>query len=290
MKLGEYFEPFVEYSVSIGCAAVTIREYRRMLQGPLQALKDTEFSSLRMVDINQAVAGGEKFGKYGAQKAALTVRRMLQYIRDTGSAIPVDYRDVKVKKVPRKRPRYLTEDEIDKLRKGINLKLDTGLRTRAMLELMLTTGMRIGEVLSVTLSDIDWHKNEISFINCKNGKEQTVDLLDTARHWLKKYLATRTDKLPNLFVAGKGKNARRLGDNYSRIMLKRRLRKIGINTHVHWHIFRKTYGTMLLLRKVDIKSVQVLMRHEDPRTTMNHYIAVEESRARAVGRRALADL
>src|ERR1019366_1534002 len=143
---------------------------------------------------------------------------------------------------------------------------------------LLATGMRISEALSLDKSDINWETKEASVVNAKNGDQQPVMFTDRSLMWLKRYLDAREDDEPYLFTAGKG----RMPPVTARFYLRAHTKKLGIKKHIKNHIFRKSFVTHLIEKGADLAMVSSLARHRDVRTTLRFYAAVNKERSKDV--------
>lgn len=173
---------------------------------------------------------------------------------------------------------------------GIDLTIPSGLRTRALLEVLYATGTRIGEALSLDREDVDWKNKEAIIVNVKSKQPEKIFFTDRSFYWLSRYLASRDDKNPALFVS----NGTRLGREVSRSRMRRQFEKIeqsiGIKKRITHHIFRKTFVTHLLQRKADIMAVKDLARHRSERTTLKNYAGVDKERSKAIHAGIMNDL
>lgn len=163
--------------------------------------------------------------------------------------------------------------EIDKLRCSITGR--NVLRDRAILETLLSSGVRCAELCSLTLDDID-EKERTLYVRCgKGGKGRTVFVSDVAMEYIKKYTNKRRDSDKHLFVGQRGG----LGVSGIESMLKK-LSKIAQVENVHPHRFRRTFATTMYRRGMDLEELRRLMGHTEVQTTIR-YIYTDESRLKA---------
>ena len=275
--MGEFYEPFIDWSIRMGKAESTIKEYRRMFRGPLQTIAKIKINKFKMKDVSFAVEAGQQYGKYGEEKAVITLRSLIRFIKENDNEFPIDWRDITGRKNQRPQVQYLTAEDIETLRTTIDTNTPSGLRTRALFELLLHSGLRIGEAITLDIDDIDYNKMEMHIVNCKSKAHQTVFLTEGAILWIKKYLESRCDKEPCLFISGGG---RRLLAVTARASLTKYEKLSGLKKHIHWHLLRKTFVTNLLFGGVDIKTVQHLARHTSEITTLRHYAAINHQNER----------
>ena len=162
-------------------------------------------------------------------------------------------------------PKFLTEDEIDRLLAAPDISKEEGIRDRAMLELMYAAGLRVSEVVSLKQSQVDVHGG---LVNCqgKGSKERCVPIGKSAIHWLGQYLAVRAgygkSSYPNLFL----KSGKPLTRQHAWALIKRYAAQTNIS-EVSPHTLRHSFATHLLQRGADSRSVQALLGHSDISTT-----------------------
>ena len=164
-------------------------------------------------------------------------------------------------------PKALSIEDIDKL---LDIKLNTKFdyRNKAMLELMYGTGLRVSEIINLTVTDIDL-TNCIIRIMGKGKKEREVPLGEYSIYYLKLYLNIRKDMLKkiacdNLFLNNHGKGMTRQG--FFKI-LKQLLKEKGLNENISPHTLRHSFATHLINRGADLRSIQEMLGHADISTT-----------------------
>lgn len=287
MKISEYFEDYLQYMGQKGMDPKTISEHRRLLYGSLaHSIADRELDSLRMIDAALIMQAGAQHGTYGPQRSVVTFRRLLKFIKDSGYLLPFDWREVEVPNVPTKQNEYLTKEELEKVLNSFDIMTPAGLRTRALTEVLFATGMRISEVISLNKEDIDWEKKEAVVTNAKTKDVEKIYFTDRSLEWLKKYIASRKDNLPALFVSGRGRMLSVTARNY----LRTHTAHLGIKKHIKHHLFRKTFATHLIQGGADIIAVGDLCRHRSPRTTLRFYAAVNKERSKDKHREILGKM
>jgi integrase/recombinase XerD len=174
----------------------------------------------------------------------------------------------------------LTNTEIEQLVSGINPTTYSGVRLRALIELLLATGLRISEALSLNRDFCDAGLKEIDVLG-KGGKTRMVFLNRRCLFWIKQYLDKRFDDSDALFVTT-GLPARRLArSDISRFFIHLRCR-VGVNKKVTPHILRHTFCTNLLNNGADITFIRDLAGHQDIATTAKYYLGVNKDQLRSV--------
>ena len=198
----------------------------------------------------------------------VSIRNYFKYLSRNGliSKNPCD--DIVGLKMPKTVPHVLNEDEINKL---LDIKCENALdyRNKAMLELMYSSGLRVSELLSLEVNDIDFEMNAVRCFG-KGSKERIVPLDDIATIALKNYINVyRNTLLKNkssnlLFLNAHGNNLSRQG--FFKILKEIALEK-GINKELSPHTIRHSFATHLINHGADLRSVQTLLGHENIKTT-----------------------
>ena len=161
--------------------------------------------------------------------------------------------------------------EIDALRFACKTE-----KERAIVELLLSTGMRVSELTGLQMSDVDFHNLSIHVRKGKGSKERTVYMNDLARKHLQNYLMQRQVLDPNLFLNVKKEALNAGGVRY---LLKELGRRAEVN-NVHPHRFRRTFATGLASRGMDIQEIQKLLGHNNINTTLE-YVYTSDEKAHA---------
>lgn len=157
--------------------------------------------------------------------------------------------------------------ELDALRSNCSSQ-----KERAIIDVLISSGVRISELMNAKISDIDF-KNLIFHVkNGKGGKDRVTCINEVAATHLQKYLNSRTDICESLFIT-------RLGTRYStngfRFLLNQIAQRADVE-NVHPHRFRRTFATDLVNRGMDIQEVKRLMGHSDINTTLKYVYTSDE--------------
>lgn len=212
-----------------------------------------------------------------------TIRRYLSsffaWISDEGYISRNPMRRLKKIKVPRMIKKPFTQAEMEHLRCNAECQRDI-----AIMAFLYSTAARIGEVVRLNRKDIDWGNKEVIIYGEKGKKERRVYLTDDCAYHLHKYLLSRDDTNPALFVSNK-KPHTRLGKQAIQSMLRTLGQKTEI--HAHPHKFRRTLLTDAGNRGIPLQEIQMYAGHQKPDTTMM-YVTVSEENVRASFRRYIA--
>lgn len=197
-----------------------------------------------------------------------SLRSFYNYLIRIGNINNNPFKLVRGPKKAIKLPNYMKYSEFEEMVNSCD-ETDLGVRNRAILEILLSTGARVGEIINVKLSDIDFSNQEIRVLG-KGNKERICYFNEHAEEALKKYInGSRPNLLGNkksdyLFINHIGGH---LTDRGIRLIIDNIIRVSSINTKVTPHTFRHTFATMLLNEGCDLKSVQELLGHVNLSTT-----------------------
>ena len=166
-------------------------------------------------------------------------------------------------------PTTLTVEETQQILDAPNELRPIEMRDKAMLYTLYATGMRISELISLNMHNVDLTRGSVQVIG-KGGKERLIPLTNDAITMIKKYLTNARDKLSkgkdhnNIFVSTHGKQISR-HSFWHRI--KAYLKKVDVKKEVHPHTLRHAFATHMLNNGADLRSVQLLLGHSDLATT-----------------------
>ena len=176
--------------------------------------------------------------------------------------------DVETPKKPKHLPNCLTEEEVDRLLDAPDLTSPSGIRDKAMLETMYSSGLRVSELLKLEKGQVNLTKGVITVFG-KGAKERKVPLSDYAVEYIKKYLSEVRNKSENkgskyLFLSRKGEPISRV---YFFKQVKKYSELAGIETQVSPHTLRHSFATHLLNHGAQLRIVQGMLGHTNIATT-----------------------
>ncbi len=182
-------------------------------------------------------------------------------------------------KIRRSLPGYLRLEEVERLLNQPDVKTPLGLRDRAMLEVLYSTGLRVSELIGLRVSDLDTRVGNVRCIG-KGDKERIVPVGKKALAIVEKYLRDARPRLlgkapgsPALFVNRRGAPLSRVGVWK---ILSAYGRRAGMRVALTPHMLRHSFATHLLERGADLRSVQLMLGHADISTTQIYTHVVEE--------------
>lgn len=251
-----YLERFVEFTNDIlvdKITSETIRKYRLWLN--------------RYVNNND-----DKLSTITQSYHLIALRGFLGYLskRDIPSLSPDK---IELPKVSRRQVTFLHYDEVEQILAQINSDTDTGLRDRAIIELLFSSGLRVSELVNLNRDHVNTTRREF-MVRGKGQKDRPVFISESASMHVNNYLKTRNDSLPPLFISysrniesSMSGDYRRLGARSIQRIINKYTRLAGITKHVSPHTMRHSFATDLLMNGADIRSVQAMLGHSSITTT-----------------------
>jgi integrase/recombinase XerD len=203
------------------------------------------------------------------------IKGLLKYCQaQKAIQLKINPEDITIPKRPRREVVFLTSEEIKRFRESIKLKPIYGLRFRTLVEVLLATGMRISEALSLNKNSIDFETQEARIIG-KGNKERIVFFTKESLKWINKYLQRRDDKNEALFVTT-GESPRRLRNQDLTRYFKRQRKIAGINKKVTPHLLRHCFASHLAFNNCPFTEIKTLMGHERLDTTIRYYVGLTD--------------
>jgi len=204
-----------------------------------------------------------------------SLRSYLRFLIDMDKPTPIPPEVVKLIKTEKKHPQVAELADLVRLIEApSSLESDklVALRNRAMLEVLFSTGMRISELCNLNRNQID-DSGKI-FIMGKGKKQRFVYLTDRAIEHLSRYLTSRRDVYPALFIPYSGRNVknpkRRISTNYFQERIKKYREKLKINVPTSAHSLRHGFATYLAEEGASPAAIQILLGHESLDTTTRY--------------------
>lgn len=253
-----YLERFIEFTGDIEVVKITsevVRKYRLWLNR-----------------YRNEVTGGE-LSIITQSYHLIALRGFLTYLsrRDIYS-LSAD--KIILPKTARKQVTFLHYDEVVNMIDQIPTDSEVGLRDRAIIELLFSSGLRVSELVNLNRDHINLKRREF-MVRGKGQKDRPVFVSPSAADHVQNYLNARDDSLPALFLSYSRRNSepdvsgdyRRLGARSIQRMISKYAKLAGITKHVSPHTMRHSFATDLLMNGADLRSVQSMLGHSNISTT-----------------------
>ena len=256
-----------------GTSKNTEVSYERDLKKLERFLTEEKIESVEQVNatlLNSYVMYMERknFAASSISRSIASIRAFFHFLCQTRSWKENPAEHLKAPKIEKKMPGILTIDEVDLLLKQPRENTAKGIRDRAMLELLYATGIRVSELISLTLKDINL---KLGYITCSSGeKERVIPFGSAAKRSVEHYMeGARAELLGSqesemLFLNCSGKSMSRQG--FWKV-LKSYAEAAGIQQDITPHTLRHSFAAHLVQNGADLKSVQEMMGHSDISTT-----------------------
>jgi len=252
----------------------TVKGYRLDLLDFLEFLKKEGVKGLGEVTYHHLRSYVSFLSKKGLKKASVarkvsSIRSFFKWLRREGYIEKNPSALLSSPKYRRPLPRWLTEEETVRLLEVPGSEVPQGIRDRAIVELLYSTGMRVGELLRLRLSDLNLEQRLIR-VKGKGGKERLVPFGEKAFLALSEYLNIREAFGPKEDFVFLNRFGKRLSQRWVQKSLKAYALKGGIFKPVTPHLLRHTFATHLLDRGADLRAIQELLGHSRLSTTQRY--------------------
>ncbi len=268
------------------CSPLTIRNYRHYLKRFNRFLKnddkdysptlsDLTLENIRKFRLHLARIKTRK-GTFLKKKTQgyhiIALRSFLSWlIKDNYNVVAPDKIDLP--KTPERQVKFLNEKQLNKFLNQPQISTKIGLRDKAILETLFSTGLRVSELVSLDRNEINLKTQEVGVVG-KGQKARVVFLSDRAVKWLDRYLVSRDDHYDPLFIRYSGKKDPSMDDEEMRLsarsvqrLVEKYRKKAKIPIKVTPHVLRHSFATDLLRQGADLRSVQELLGHKNISTT-----------------------
>lgn len=249
---------------------------------PFEALNKSLFNQFKAYLVSRdrklpftGLTAAHKLESRSINRVLSSIRTYLRYLIDMDQPVPVPPDSIKMIKTEKKVSKVADLDDLIRLIEAPMQYEEEELvayRNRAMLEVLMSTGMRISELMSLDRNQLDGTGR--LFVRGKGKKERFVYLTPRATHWLEEYLAKRGDNYPAMFVPTRGSNARtstsRISPYYLQMKIKQYRERLRINVPTSAHSLRHGFATYLAESGANPAAIQILLGHESLNTTTRY--------------------
>ena len=254
-----------------GCSERSISYYKSTLEKSIKILAKP-LNQIETEDLRVYLSEYQKKNNAGKQTID-NIRRILStfftWLEDENYILKSPVRRIHKIKTAKLVKETYTDENLVVLRDNC-----TNLRDLAIIDMLMSTGMRVGELVKLNIVDVDFVNRECVVFG-KGSKERQVYFDDRTKIHLQNYLNSRNDNNPALFVSLLEPH-NRLEISGVEITLRRLGRKLGINK-VHPHKFRRTLATRAIDKGMPIEQVQKLLGHQKIDTTMEYAMVDQEN-------------
>lgn len=272
--------------VELRHSSQSVSKYRDCMTQWEKRTMGRNLTELSMPDLFAAKKEWLRRGLSVSRQASLllTLKLFLRHCAEHQVPTALNLADVSAPKRPTREVSYLTPEELERVFDAIPLRnadgsvRATGLRLRALIEVLLGSAMRIGELLSLNIVDLDLKQKEARVIG-KGNKQRVVFFTDRAIEWLRKYLGIRADAHVALFVCQDGEARLRRDDLWR--YFKRVRMEAGLNKAFTPHSLRHTAATLMLFNGCPVGHIKEILGHERLETTCRYYLGLDKRAAKA---------
>ena len=265
-----YIDKFIYYlKIEKNASEYTIVNYSIDLRDFGNFLGDTALEAISYLDLRRYLAHmrGRNYSKRTIARKLASLRSFFKFLYREGYLKANPASGVATPKLEKKLPLFLGTSEVVKLIEAADGKDEAGLRDRAILETLYSTGMRVGELARLSIDDIDFISGVVKVFG-KGKKERLAPIGDRAMRTIRNYLEKRKIKrLTDKKAVFLNKNGSRLTDRSMRRVVAKYVKRLSLRDGISPHTLRHSFATHLLNRGADLRSVQELLGHMNLSTT-----------------------
>ena len=283
--LSDQINGYLEYlEIEKNASKLTIRDYKHYLavfqrwfelhmQGKsIESLNLDAVRKYRVFLSRKVDEQGVPLKKVTQNYYVIALRSFLRYLlkRDVSTLEPSK---IDLPKTESRSLKFLEREQVDRLVTSVDTSKEEGLRDRAILELLFSTGLRVSELVKLDHQKINVERREFGVIG-KGGKSRIVFISDRAAEFIKLYIEKRTDPYKPLFIRYSGAQNEADGGEKMRLtvrsverIVKKYVRAARLPVDATVHTLRHSFATDLLTNGADIRSVQEMLGHKNIATT-----------------------
>lgn len=276
---------FLDYlSIERNCSKLTIRDYRHYLETfgewysttqPHKNIEDLDLATVRRFRVflaSKMDAHGMTIKRITQNYYVIALRSFLKFLikNDVKTLEPTK---IDLPKTESRSLKFLEREQIDRLVTSVDTSKEEGIRDRAILELLFSTGLRVSELCKLNHQQVNLDRREFGVIG-KGGRARVVFISDRAAEWIERYLAERKDPYKPLFIRYSGPISEENGGEKMRLtprsverMVKKYVKIARIPVDATVHTLRHSFATDLLTNGADLRSVQEMLGHKNIATT-----------------------
>lgn len=284
-SLPEQITAFLEYmEIEKNCSKLTLRDYRHYLESfalwmetmnPGKTIADLDLPTIRRYRVflsNKVTDTGDTIKKVTQNYYVIALRSFLRFLikNDIQTLEPSK---IDLPKTESRSLKFLEREQVDRLVTCPDTSKEEGMRDRAIMELLFSTGLRVSELVKLNRDQINFERGEFGIIG-KGGRARVIFVSQRASEWVQRYIVMRQDEFKPLFIRySRGVNEEDEGEKMrltvrtiERIIKKYvAMAKLPVDATVH--TMRHSFATDLLTNGADLRSVQEMLGHKNIATT-----------------------
>lgn len=265
-----YIDKFIDYlKIERNASEYTIINYSGDLRDFGKFLGGASLESVNYLLLRRYLASMRKknYAKRSTARKLASLRSFFRFLYREGYIKTNPASSITTPKLEKKLPLFLDTGEVIKLIEAPDEKDISGLRDRAILETLYSTGMRVGELVRLNIDNIDFISG-VAKVFGKGRKERLAPIGDKALRAIRNYLTKRgIEKLTDKKAVFLNKKGGRLTDRSVRRVVEKYIKRVSLREGVSPHTLRHSFATHLLNRGADLRCVQELLGHANLSTT-----------------------
>ena len=282
--LDRFIHKFISYlQIEKNYSDHTVTNYKIDLREFSGSIKDKPIEQVTHVDVRLFLARlkEKNFSKRSVARKMACLRSFFKFLYREGHIKANPAASLSTPKIDKKLPLFMNASDVVKLLESPDASDDMGLRDRAILETLYSTGIRVSELVGLNKEDVDFISGVLKVYG-KGKKERLVPVGDKAlraiRAYFEKIGVTEINERKPVFL---NKSRRRVSDRAVRRIVEKYIRKTSLNKNISPHSLRHSFATHMLDGGADLRSVQELLGHANLSTTQI-YTHVTTERLKAI--------
>lgn len=268
--LDRFVHKFINYlQIEKNYSDHTVTNYKIDLKEFSESIKDKPIEQVTHVDVRLFLARlkEKNFSKRSVARKMACLRSFFKFLYREGHIKANPAASLSTPKIDKKLPLFMNASDVVKLLESPDASDDMGLRDRAILETLYSTGVRVSELVGLNKENVDFISGVLKVYG-KGKKERLVPIGDKAlraiRAYFEKIGVTEINERKPVFL---NKSRRRVSDRAVRRIVHKYIHKTSLNESISPHTLRHSFATHMLDRGADLRSVQELLGHANLSTT-----------------------
>lgn len=284
-NLTQLIDGFLEYlEIEKNCSKLTIRDYRHYLEVfakwmaenfPTKKIEKVDLNTIRKFRVfltNKTDKLNRNLKKVTQNYYVIAIRSFLKWLIKSDFDVLAPEK-IDLPKTDSRSLKFLSTEQVQTLMNAPSVSTNAGLRDKAILETLFSTGLRVSELCKLNRDQINFKTREFGVIG-KGQHPRVVFLSESACHWLQRYLAVRDDVFRPLFIRYSGVKSEfnngermRLSPRSVERLVDKYVKKVKLPIKISPHGLRHSFATDLLIHGADLRSVQEMLGHRNIATT-----------------------